>query len=261
MTLRNALLALLMLQAPAFAGAAEEKGITTRCVFTRLSDSTVPFSQEPALPAGGPLFGQEPQLQPGGPVFTGGKIGPGVVIVAVGAGAWKIINAGQPVAHLDHYYASAYPGWASWSQISGWKGRREARYGITCANRSGVTVLDMTYAVSFNYGGKTPDGKGAYIGNLTVKTERFDIKWATKFSLGIRISNPANAGTDEAPVAYLQTDAAWTFSSPLIDKVDGFQTYGVYGDGRFIDLSADNPDFNQELAVPQNAELPAVSWN
>jgi hypothetical protein len=261
MGFRAALTALLLLQAPAFARAGEQKGITTRCVFTRLSDISSPFEQAPELPAGGPLFGQEPQLQPGGPVFSGGKIAPAVVIVAVGAGAWKLINAGQPVSHLDHYYASAYPGWASWSQISGWTGRREVRYGITCENRSGMTVLDMSYALSFNYGGKTPDGKGAYIGNLTVKTEKFDIKWATKFSLGIRISNPANAGTDEAPVAYLQTDAAWTFSSPLIDKVDGFQTYGVYGDGKFIDLSADNPDFDNALTPPGEREAPPVAWD
>ncbi|HOI41472.1 MAG TPA: hypothetical protein PK523_00870 [Elusimicrobiales bacterium] len=260
MAFRAALTALLLLQVPAFAGAGEQKGITTRCVFTRLSDRTVPFAQEPELPAGGSLFGQEPQLPPGGPAFTGEKIHPGVVIVAVGAGAWKLINAGRPVSHLDHYYASAYPGWASWSQISGWEGRREVRYGITCENRSGMTVLDMNYALSFNYGGKTPDGKGAYIGNLTVKTEKFDIKWATKFSLGIRISNPANAGTNEAPVAYLQTDAAWTFSSPLVDKVDGFQTYGAYGDGRFNDMSADNPSFDD--LTPQAPEgTPQVSWD
>ncbi|KAF0126764.1 MAG: hypothetical protein FD189_1151 [Elusimicrobia bacterium] len=261
MILRNALTALLLLQAPAFAGAGESRGIATRCSFTQLSDRTYDFVQEPQLQPGGPLFGQDPQLTPGGPVFTGEKIGPGVVIVAVGAGAWKLINAGQPQAHLDHYYASAYPGWASWTQISGWEGRREVRYGIACENRAGMTVLDMSYAVSFNYGGKTPDGKGAYIGNLTVKTEKFDIQWATKFSLGIRISNPSNAGTDEAPMAYLQTDAFWTFSSPLVQKVDGFQTYGVYGDGRFMDLSADNPDFDKELAPPQDTETPAVPWN
>lgn len=261
MKLRNALIALLLLQVPAFAGAGESRGITTRCVFTQLSDRTIPFSQEPQLPEGGPLFGQEPQMPLDGPAFTGEKIGPGVVIVAVGAGAWKIVNAGQPVSHLDHYYASAYPGWAQWTDITGWKGRREVRYGIACENRAGMTVLDMSYAVSFNYGGSTPDGKGDYIGNLTVKTERFSIQWATKFSLNIRISNPSNAGTEEGPVAYLQTDAAWTFNSPLIDKVNGFQTYGVYGDGRFIDLSQGNPDFDQELMLPQNMEIPAVSWD
>lgn len=248
MILRNALFTLLLLQAPAFAGAGEEKGIQTRCVFTQLSDTKRAFAQEP-------------QLQPGGPVFTGEKINPAVVIVAVGAGAWKLINAGQPQAHLDHYYASAYPGWASWSQISGWEGSREVRYGIACENRAGIRVLDMAYAVSFNYGGKTPDGKGAYIGNLTVKTERFDIKWATKFSLAVRISNPSNAGTERAPVAYLQADAAWTFNSPLVEKVDGFQTYGVYGDGGFADLSAGNPDFDKELTLTGDNEAPSVSWD
>ena len=61
-------------------------------------------------------------------------------------------------------------------------------------------------------------------------------------------------------LAYLQTDAAWTFSSPLVDKVDGFQTYGVYGDGRFNDMSADNPDFDD--LTPQAPEgTPQVSWN
>jgi hypothetical protein len=261
MNIRDALIALLLLQVPAFAGAGEGRGITTRCVFTQLSDRKLPFEQPAQLPVEGPLFGQEPQLQPGGPAFTGEKIGPGVIIVAVGAGAWKLVNAGQPVSHLDHYYASAYPGRAGWADITGWEGRREVRYGITCENRSGMTVLDMNYAVSFNYGGKTPDGKGAYIGNLTVKTEKFDIQWATKFSLGIRISNPANAGTDENPVAFLQTDAFWTFNSPLVQKVDGFQTYGVYGDGSFVDLSADNPDFDNDLAMPGGQEIPPVSWN
>lgn len=261
MKFSNALIALLLLQAPAFAGAGESRGITTRCVFTQISDVKHDFVQEPQLPAGGPLFSQEPQLPLDGPAFSGEKIGPGVVIVAVGAGAWKLINAGQPQAHLDHYYASAYPGWASWSQISGWEGRREVRYGVSCENRAGMNVLDMSYAVSFNYGGKTPDGKGAYIGDLTVKTEKFDIQWATKFSLAIKISNPANAGTDESPMAFLQTDAFWTFNSPLVQKVNGFQTYGVYGDGGFVDLSADNPDFDEDLDLPADSGTPAVSWN
>jgi hypothetical protein len=261
MTLRNALIALLLLQAPVFAGAGESRGVTTRCVFTQLSDRTLPFDLPAQLPVDGPLFSQEPQLPVEGPAFTGEKIAPGVVIVAVGAGAWKLINAGQPVSHLDHYYASAYPGRAGWNDITGWAGSREVRYGITCKNRTGMTVLDTSYAVSFNYGGKTPDGKGAYIGNLTVKTEKFDIQWATKFSLGIRISNPANAGTDKDPVAFLQADAAWTFSSPLVQKVNGFHTYGVYGDGRFMDLSADNPDFDKDLALPGDSETPSISWN
>ncbi|HBE89348.1 MAG TPA: hypothetical protein DDW67_09460 [Elusimicrobia bacterium] len=260
MIIRNALIALLLLQAPAFARAGESRGITTRCAFTQLSDRKLPFEQPAQLPVGGPLFSQEPQLPLDGPAFSGEKIGPGVIIVAVGAGAWKLVNAGQPQAYLDHYYASAYPGRADWSDITGWAGRREVRYGITCENRAGMTVLDMSYAVSFNYGGKTPDGKGAYIGNLTVKTEKFDIQWATKFSLGIKISNPANAGTDESPVAYLQADAMWTFNSPLVNKVDGFQTYGVYGDGRFRDLSADNPSF-EDLTPQIPSDIPAVSWN
>ncbi|MEW5950853.1 MAG: hypothetical protein GX447_09710 [Elusimicrobia bacterium] len=180
-------------------------------------------------------------------------------IVNAGSTAWNIINNGQAVGNLSHYYASAVPSPMTWAEVVGWKGPKEIVYTMKCDNLYGITVLDLEYVVSFYYGGNVK-GKGQYIANFTVKPRKFDIKWGFKFNMSLQISNPMNVGSAEDPLAYLQADLNWDFSSPL-KKTRGFETYAVYGNGRFDDISAKSKELTSgigDLEIPSQA--PSIVW-
>ncbi|KAF0126765.1 MAG: hypothetical protein FD189_1152 [Elusimicrobia bacterium] len=181
-------------------------------------------------------------------------------IVNGGAAAWNIVNGGQASSHLSHTYASALPGWGDWHNITGWHGPKKVVYEMKSKNLYGMTVLDIQYEVSFFYGGKDQNGKGQYITNFTAKATRFAIKWGFKYYMDIRISDPMNVGTPENPLAYMQADVNWSFSSPIKTN-RGFQTYAVRGDGMFRDISPDTSKMAEELALPEAPEKISVEWN
>jgi hypothetical protein len=158
-------------------------------------------------------------------------------IVNTGVTAWNVVNSGQASSSMNHYYASAVPSMMfDWASYTGWKGPKKALYELKAENLYGITVLDLVYEVSFYYGGHAQDKKGVYITNFTVKPVKFDTKWGFKFTMDMKISDPMNVATPEDPLAYLQADMNWTLSSPLKHE-RGFQTYAVYGNGDFKDIS------------------------
>ncbi|MEW5907491.1 MAG: hypothetical protein AB1734_12050 [Elusimicrobiota bacterium] len=181
-------------------------------------------------------------------------------IINGGAQAWNIVNGGQASSHLSHTYASALPGWGNWHNITGWRGPKKVVYELKSKNLYGMTVLDVQYEVSFFYGGHDQNNRGKYITNFTAKATRFSIKWGFKYYMDIRISDPMNVGTPEDPLAYMQADVNWSFSSP-IKTTRGFQTYAVRGDGMFRDISPDAGKMAEELAPPQAPEKVTVEWN
>ncbi len=181
-------------------------------------------------------------------------------IINGGAAAWNIVNGGQASSHLNHTYASALPGWANWSNITGWRGPKKIVYEMKSTNLYGMTVLDVQYEVSFFYGGKDQNGKGQYITNFTAKATRFSIKWGFKYYMDIRISDPMNVGTPENPLAYMQADVNWSFSSPIKTE-RGFQTYAVRGDGLFRDISPQTKSLPGELPGLSAPAKVSVNWN
>lgn len=172
------------------------------------------------------------------PVTEDFKVVPAAgAIVNTGVAAWNVVNSGQASSNMSHYYASAVPAMAfDWANYTGWKGPKEAVYELKAENLYGITVLDLKYKVSFYYGGHSKDGKGQYITNFTVKPVKFETKWGFKFLMDIKISDPMNVATPEDPLAYLQADMNWALSSPIKNE-RGFQTYAVYGNGDFKDIS------------------------
>lgn len=205
---------------------------------------------------------QEPE-EPANLVMPERKAAPVAAAGAIingGATAWNIVNGGQASSHLNHTYASALPGWGNWSNITGWRGPKKVVYEIKTTNLYGMTVLDVQYEVSFFYGGKDQNGKGQYITNFTAKATRFSIKWGFKYYMDIRISDPMNVGTPEDPLAYMQADVNWSFSSPIKTE-RGFQTYAVRGDGMFRDISPETKSLPGELpGLPVPGKV-SVDWN
>ncbi|PIS47634.1 MAG: hypothetical protein COT17_02420 [Elusimicrobia bacterium CG08_land_8_20_14_0_20_51_18] len=182
-------------------------------------------------------------------------------IINAGAHAWNIINNGSAVGNLGHYYASAMPSSFTWSEVVNWKGPKKIVYSIQCENLCGMKILDMEYVVSYYYGGNY-NGKGHYIANFTIKPRKLKIKWGFKFNMALQIANPMNVGTAEDPMAQLQADLGWDFSSPL-KKYKEFSTYAVRGDGDFQDISEKSRELTEKITPLKQEDKKdgAVEWN
>jgi len=189
------------------------------------------------------------------------KVGPLAVgaIINTGAQAWNIINNGQPNVNISHYYASAMPSPLTWAEVVNWKGPKKIIYSLQFENLMGITVLDMKYMVSYYYDGNVK-GKGHYIANFTIKPIEFNIKWGFKFNMDIKISNPMNIGTENDPMAYLQADLNWSFSSPL-KKYNEFNTYAVKGNGEFKDITEISKELTKGIPVVEKQENVNLNWN
>jgi len=214
-------------------------------------------------------------------------------IVNAGLTAWGVINSAQPNGAYSSNYANAMPNWVDWNTIAGWKGPKEVIYGVKVKNLMGVTVVDVTYMLSYFYGGTSVNndstagcliaagcvggaatcpaiaatcaeaakGKGNYIANLRVKPLAVDIKWGFKFDLDVAISNPVNIGTVADPLAYLQTDLMWSLSNP-VRKTRGVWTYAIDGKGNFKDLTKVLKGLNDGLPAHRQLDsVPKVDWN
>ncbi|PIU20513.1 MAG: hypothetical protein COT18_01870 [Elusimicrobia bacterium CG08_land_8_20_14_0_20_59_10] len=214
-------------------------------------------------------------------------------IINAGVQAWNIINNGQAnggVANAS--YANAMPNFVDWNTISGWKGPKEMIYGVKIKNLMGMTVVDVKYMVSFFYGGTSSSskdiagcliaagcvggaatcpeiaakcsaaskGKGQYISNLKIKPLVVDILWGFKYDLDCLVANPMNIGTDDDPVAYLQTDLIWSFSN-MFKKSRGVWTYSMDGNGNFKDISKLMREKTAAIGrIETNADV-QVNWN
>ncbi len=202
-----------------------------------------------------------------------------------GLAAWSVITSGAPSAAYASAYASAIPGFSfNWGNITGWKGPKEMVYGYKVTNLMGIDVIDVKYKISFFYGGTedySGDGPrlddyvsqatgnsapkdnkvhGRYITNFTVQPVTVNVKWGWKFDLAVRMSDPMNIGTKQAPVAALQASLNWIRSTPFSTN-GGTLTYNVDGLGNFKDLTPQEKELTGEIPPVQIPETPAVSWN
>ena len=199
-------------------------------------------------------------------------------IVNGGVQAWNVINSGKPDANLSSSYASAIPGFSfNWANFSGWK-KKEVVYTYTVTNLMQVDVIKIKYAVSFYYNGQNlvamrePSDplssmaqrrdaiKGHYITNFTVRPLTMNIKWGWKFSLNVRMSDPMNVGTADAPVAHLQSDLNYIVSTPFSTN-GGMWTYDVTGLGQFRDLSARNEELTKSIPAVEPVDASSVTFN
>ena len=199
-------------------------------------------------------------------------------IVNGGVQAWNVINSGAPDANLSSSYASAIPGFSfNWANFSGWK-KKEVIYTYTVTNLMQIDVIKIKYAVSFYYNGQNLVAmreasdplsslaqnrnaiKGHYITNFTVRPLSMNIKWGWKFSLNVRMSDPMNIGTADAPVAHLQSDLNYIISTPFSTNGE-MVTYSVDGLGNFKDLTAQNKALTEKIAPIEPVGISTVSWN
>jgi len=179
-------------------------------------------------------------------------------IINTGAQAWNIINNGQPNVNLNYYYASALPSSFSWTEVVGWKGPKKIIYSLEAKNLYGITVLNMKYMITYYYGGNIK-GKGNYIANFTIKPIEFNIKWGFNFNMDIKISNPMNIGKADDPMAYIQADLNWSFSS-ILSKYSEFNTYAVKGNGEFTDITEISKGITKDIPIIDNPNI-NINWN
>ncbi|MBI4656215.1 MAG: hypothetical protein HY746_05650 [Elusimicrobia bacterium] len=194
------------------------------------------------------------------------KTGPAAAgaIVNTGAALWNVITNGAPSGSAASAYASAVPGWFfSWPNFIEWKGPKEIQYEVKMKNLYRMTVIHVIYAISFYYGGvdNKQEYKGNYIANFTVRPLKVKIWKGFNFSLQTKMSDPMNIGTKDNPVAYLQSDLNWMYSTPFKAE-GGTWIYGIDGNGNFKELT--DPEFKAgPINLPQlETELKEanVSW-
>lgn len=262
-TLLLAAAALSVSLAPAFAGQ-DEDYFRTGSVSVTAEERVTEI--DPSEPFPVPLRMTETKAVPAAAAIVNG-----------GVQAWNVINSGKPDANLSSSYASAIPGFSfNWANFSGWK-KKEVVYTYTVTNLMQVDVIKIKYAVSFYYNGQNlvamrePNDplssmaqrrdaiKGHYITNFTVRPVSMNIKWGWKFSLNVRMSDPMNVGTADAPVAHLQADLNYIVSTPFSTN-GGMWTYDVTGLGQFRDLSAQNERMTREIPAVEPREA-SVSFN
>ena len=152
---------------------------------------------------------------------------------------WNIIKENQPVVNISTQYAAAIPqGITHWTQLASWKGPKAYQYHISAKNLYGITTIDVTYMVIYNYGG-TYQGKGQFLTGVSVEPSNVTVAWGYTFTMSAEVpdSGIVNAGTETDPVAAMQLILKTTISTVLKSSSDNSVIY-LRGDGYFQDLSS-----------------------
>ncbi len=184
-------------------------------------------------------------------------------IINLAKKVWQIVDDSKPVANVRTLYATALPYNMKAAQLQGWSKPRSYRYGFYVKNLYGIKTVDVTYKVSFQYGGNYK-GKGRYLTAVTVIPENVDTMIGYSFFMNASVpdSTLVNVGTYENPIAALRLVLQWRISTIIKDS-QATAVYYITGDGKFQQIAdpfktisrspADAPS-----AVQDNAEIPAV---
>ncbi|MBK7962300.1 MAG: hypothetical protein IPK04_14640 [Bdellovibrionales bacterium] len=126
-------------------------------------------------------------------------------IINVGTKVWSIIEAGRPVSSQKIESANALPkGVEEWTDLQGWSAPVSRVYSIVYENGFGITMIDLTFRVTFNYGGNYR-GRGKYIANASVQIENLRIGFGgIKYDVQVDVPAVFNQGTTEDPIAGMQ---------------------------------------------------------
>lgn len=126
-------------------------------------------------------------------------------IINVGAKVWSIIEAGRPISNQKMESANALPkGVEEWTDLQGWSAPISRVYSVQYENGFGITMVDLTFRVTFNYGGNY-HGHGKYIANAAVQIESLRIGFGgIKFDVEVDVPSVFNQGSTQEPLAGMQ---------------------------------------------------------
>jgi|GEM_PF-388555 len=188
-------------------------------------------------------------------------------IINLAKKVWKIIDDSRPVANVKTVYATALPeGVGSAKQLTNWSRPVSYTYGFYAENYLGMKMVDVTYKVTYNYGGRYK-GTGKYLTNVSIVPEKVSVGWGYSFDMSASVPDSAlvNVGSAEDPVAAMQLSINWKIST-LLKTNDCTSVYYIEGSGKMQEVASPfSSDGKVKYLVPErlinNSEIPSSGAN
>lgn len=157
------------------------------------------------------------------------SIVPPVGIINTGSSSWSLIKKNKIVLSHSKFYANALPKDISWVNLVGWKNPTYRMFSITLKNGYNMDAVRSVFVVSTLYGGNI-EGRGNYIGSVSVLTDNVRVLMGWRLNVFVRITHLMNAGTKDDPLASLILDIKWRVSNLLFFR-GGDYRFHIQGDG------------------------------
>ncbi len=159
-----------------------------------------------------------PGQAPSGGVTIRDLIGLGYavdVISNMGRRVWDLVNLGKPAAWVSTNVAHGLPkGIKCWTDLQGWSWPQSKIYNVNYKNKLGVTVVDYTYRISYNYGGNI-EGIGKFLSNVQIVPVNIKVSWGYSLNSRAEVPTVFNVGSKQDPVAGMQVNVRWKVESSL----------------------------------------------
>ncbi len=126
-------------------------------------------------------------------------------LIAFGERAWKLLDKNKPVVQIgDIIPITVLPNIENPQDIltdfTNWKGPNVKRYAMIFKNKLGIEVVNLSYTVIAEYGGKY-QGKGSYLTNVLVLPDNISVVRGYSISSEVSVIGITNHGTAEDPIA------------------------------------------------------------
>lgn len=154
------------------------------------------------------------------------------VISNMGRRVWELVNLGKPTAWVNTNVAHGLPkGIKCWTDLQGWSWPQSKVYNVNYKNKLGLTVVDYTYRISYNYGGNI-EGIGKYLSNVQIVPVNLKVSWGYSLNSRAEIPTVFNVGTKDNPVAGMQVNVRWKVESSLMNNEQSHM-FHIGGDNLF----------------------------
>lgn len=152
--------------------------------------------------------------------------------ITVGERVWQLVANNRPTASVTTHRVSVLPAAIEdWSQVEGWQGPAARTFEVVARNLLGATVVRNKYTVAWNYGGKF-NGKGAYIGNLTMIPTDISVSFGYTLNSRVVVGDAVNIASAADPVPALNFQVEYTVTN-IIKHIQSAESFFVTGQGGF----------------------------
>jgi len=152
-------------------------------------------------------------------------------MIALGKKIWPIVEAGRPVVSASFPKVDVLPQGKSAFELDNWYAPTARKWRVTYKNLYGMSVVQFTYGVHFQYGGQN-DGKGRYLAAVTVDAEDVYVAWGYTFNASAEAVTASNRGTRANPVAGLTLRLNYEVST-VLSHSKSTRSFHVTGRGEF----------------------------
>ena len=156
--------------------------------------------------------------------------------VTIGMKVWAIIASNRPVANVSTQRISVLPSAnIDWIQMENWKGPAARTYTIKKKNMYGMTVVENTYTIAYNYGGQV-NGVGAFLANATIIPTAVNVIFGFTLDADAQVGQPVNISSQANPVAGVDIQVRYKVTT-FINHSQGVDAFFLSGDGQIKQLN------------------------